>query len=254
MFARLVQITIDPARARELADLFARRVIPALLETDGCMYCGLAQDATDPRRAVSLTFWASQRHAEAYEQSGLFRTLFEESHPYLADTSELTVRLSEDLRLESTPAGPVATVEGFREVAPPESTIIRPSSLDSRHLRLATILAEPGKEEQLAGLFHQEVMPVLRTTPGCRYVQLARSVHEPSRFVAITVWTSREAAAECETRGIFDRITGMLRPTLSGLYQWKLDLHPGEASRTATSDDVRVRSFTLLTGRASDHL
>jgi hypothetical protein len=42
----------------------------------------------------------------------------------------------------------------------------------------------------------------------------------------------------------------ILRPTLSDLSQWKLDLRPADAARTATSQDIGVRSYVLLTGRA----
>ena len=94
MFMRFVNLRVKDGRQRGLVQFFEDRVIPALGETDGCLYASLLQPSDDDLEFVSMTTWRSRESAEAYETSGLFDELLDESDDFLAEVSEGQVQSS----------------------------------------------------------------------------------------------------------------------------------------------------------------
>src|SRR5947209_19084279 len=100
MYMRFVQAKIKPERLAELRKQYDERVIPALQATKGCLYASLIRSEHHAGECVSMTLWEDRYHAEAYERSGVFAGLMQEAAPYLVDSSEWKIHLSDDLKLE----------------------------------------------------------------------------------------------------------------------------------------------------------
>ena len=100
MFMRLLQVKVKPETSGDLPRIYNEKIIPALQQTIGCLYASLIQSVDHPDESISMTLWDTPDHAEAYEQGGLFQRLLHEAEPYLAETSEWKIQLSQDFTLE----------------------------------------------------------------------------------------------------------------------------------------------------------
>jgi len=249
MYVRLVQMHVDPDRVREYGSVYAEKIFPVLAQTAGCLYAGLVVHARQKDRAVSVSLWESEADAEAYEKSGRYDELVNVLRPYFSDSMNWQLRLSVDMRLEHVPAEAEPVVR--RYVGPDEHGSVKPSSRSSGgFLRIVSMVVRPGLVEDFSRLYRERVMTALKEEPGCCSVQLAESVADPRDFISFTIWESREAAERYESSGKFETLRLVLQPTLSSLYQWKLQQEGGPGRRIATSEDVTVDAYEVLTSRA----
>ena len=109
MFLRFVNLKVREGKQREFARFYEDRVIPALQESGGCLYASLLQPSDDDQEHVSMTFWRSSEAAEAYETSGVYDELLDDSDVYLSEVSEGRVQSSsEPARRFPHAAGPRA--------------------------------------------------------------------------------------------------------------------------------------------------
>ena len=83
MFMRFVNLKVKEGMLRDLARFYEDRVIPALQDSGGCLYASLLQPSDDDRECVSLTFWRSSEAADAYEKSGAYDELLDDSDVFL---------------------------------------------------------------------------------------------------------------------------------------------------------------------------
>ena len=81
MYMRLVHVKVKSEELNTLVRLYQDRIIPALARVHGCRYAGLMKSIVHSDECVSLTLWDKQNDADAYEQSGLFGTLLDETRP-----------------------------------------------------------------------------------------------------------------------------------------------------------------------------
>jgi quinol monooxygenase YgiN len=85
---------------------------------------------------------------------------------------------------------------------------------------IAVIRAKPGVEEELASLF-QELIPQVQAEEGCLLYALHRSLADPTEWLMVERWASREALGEHERRPALrafgERAGGLLEgaPTVS---------------------------------------
>ena len=249
MFLRLVQMRVDPDRSSEFGAVYVEKIIPALARTRGCRYAALALNSRKKDFAVSLSLWDSRADAEAYEQSGLFSELVELSRPYFSESTSWQLRLSEDLRLEYGPVREEPTVQAYLGTV--EQGDVTPASKGScGFLRIVSMLVQPGHEEEFTRLYRDRVLPELRGEPGCCSIQLAQSIADPLEFISFTIWERREAAERYESSGRFATLRGILRPTLSALYQWKVTQEGDPGLTTMTSEDMTVDAYVVLASQA----
>ena len=82
MFMRLVHVKVRDGQIERLQQHYRQRIIAALSGISGCRYAGLMRSQHHSEECLSLTLWDSERDAEAYEGSGLFETLLNETRPY----------------------------------------------------------------------------------------------------------------------------------------------------------------------------
>jgi heme-degrading monooxygenase HmoA len=250
MFMRLLKVEVDPEGLHLLQNLYSERVLGALEGVPGCRFAGLMQSIHHPDTCLSLTLWNTPEDAAAYERSGLFAQLLEESRLFFSESLEYSIKLSEDLQVEYVPvrSGPVVKSFPIAEQSETEQT-----GEDARRavwLRIVSLKILPGKKDEFKKLYREHSIPALRSAPGCRYVYLLESGEDLDEVFSVTIWDSREHAAEYEASGVFERLLMLQKDTLSDLAQWKARLGVKEEQKAMSTDDVLVEHYTVLTGKS----
>jgi len=248
MYMRFVRLKVKEGKHWEYAHFYEDRVIPAMQETEGCLFASLLQPSGDDDESVSMTMWRSQELAEEYEKSGLYDRLLDESDEFLADASEWRVRLVGD------PGGTVPPLQDPEIEAYPVEVAGFSNGADqfsSRgiYLRIVAARVEAGRFADLKERFNNEVKHELLKTRGCRAVFLVEGIAARSRALSVTVWDSEEDAIRYEMSGAFDELIGKVSEFFSGLYQWKLSLASEEKGDNVSGRDLDVRGYQLVTGR-----
>jgi heme-degrading monooxygenase HmoA len=249
MFLRLVQAKIKPENASRLSDAYLQGIMPALERTKGCLFAGLAQSTRQPEDVISLTLWTSREEAAAYEKSGKFMELLSIARPFFSDASEWRLHLTDDLRLEFGPVPHEPVVVTYDDVPAHKAPPIPESTSMEYFVRIVFMVVHPGRRAEFVRLYTSQVVPGLKAVRGCRFMQLAQSMENADEFISFTVWDSRRDAEAYEESGEFKRLRDFLRPTLSSLYQWKMDQETEQGVQAHTSEDTTVRAYQFLVGK-----
>ncbi len=250
MHMRLLNVEIDRDGADLLRKLYDEKVITALREVAGCRFAGLMQSVSNPDRCLSLTLWDSPEDALAYERSGVYGRLIEESRIFFSQSVEYTIKLSEDLQVEYVPVstGPVAHAY---PVAAQSGTGKKGRDFSQGvWLRIVSLKILAGKMEEFKRLYVQHSIPVLRAEPGCRHVYLLENDEGSDEVFSITLWDSREQAVAYERSGKFERLIDLQKETLSGYAQGRLLGGEADPGRSHGTGDVMVEHYTILAGRS----
>ena len=249
MYMRLVQIEVKDGALPGLRDFYTRHTIPTLHQVKGCRYAGLMQSVHHPEQCISLTLWDSQEDAHAYESGGVYKQLLEDTRPYLSESSEYKIQLSEDLTIEYVPVHQEPLVKTYPIAARSEVPASGRDEGTAIWLRIVSLKILPGRMDEFKRLYAEHSIPALRGVKGCRYVYLLESDERSHEVLSVTSWDSKQDAEAYENSGLFEQLLEAQKHTLSGLYQWKRSLGKVEASHSATSEDVMVEHYTVLTGK-----
>ena len=249
MYMRLVHVRYQPDSLAKVQQTYDESIIPRLQKTEGCLFASALKSEAHPGEGISMTLWKSRDHAEAYEKSGVFQELFDKVKPYLVDSSEWKVQLSEDLTLEYQPVSQEPVVKTYataaqtdREGPPHEKTRLM-------FLRIVSVSIQPGEIDAFRRIYTDEVIPVLRNLKGCRFAFLTESMEEANKVLCITIWDRKEDADAYEKSGRYDELKGKLQHIFSGLYQWKMALDKESAEKLVTSEDLHVDTYSIVVGK-----
>ena len=260
MFMRLVQMRVNPDKIFEFEEVYERMIIPALQHTPGCLYAGLVQSLEDEDDGISITLWSHQDDAFAYERSGKYAEALELARPFFSDSSEWRVQLSVDLRPEFWPVVPEPVVKSYAtDVSRLKGSGLPSGQAGPMYLRILSMKLNPGKKHEFVEIYHREIIPGLRQVEGCLDAYLAEGVTGGNELLSITIWSGLKYARAYEATGEFDKLKRKVQHTFSNLALWKmaLDEEPlpgsqGIAKRAVTSDDVAVRTYSIVVGKALD--
>lgn len=248
MFMRFVHLKIKKELGPDFVGFYEARIIPALQETPGCLYASLLRPSSDSDECISMTTWRSAEAAEAYELSGLYDQLLDESDDYMVDATEWKVGLSSG-SADEVPALHDPDVERYPVEVAAVNDVVDATGPQGFFVRIVSARVEPGRYDELKQRYDQEIKPALIATKGCRGVFLVESVKARSRALSVTVWDSEEDAVRYELSGAFDELTARVSEYFSGLYQWKLSLGPADERGTVSGKDLDVKGFQVVTGR-----
>ncbi|MFQ5750812.1 MAG: antibiotic biosynthesis monooxygenase family protein, partial [bacterium] len=198
---------------------------------------------------ISMTLWDQQKHADAYEQSGLFQELLAQAKPFLTDSSDWKIQLSEDFTLEYEPDEVEPIVKSFKVVEQKNSNICAKEDGQVMYLRIVSAKIHHGKLEEFKQLYRDEILPALRNVQGCRYAYLTESTKEAHEVFSVTIWDTKENAENYEKSGLFDKLTEKVKHTFSELFQWKMALEKESGKKLVTSDDLKVDYYQIVTGK-----
>jgi heme-degrading monooxygenase HmoA len=121
MFLRLVSVNLKPNMKDEYHRLYVNEIIPALLETQGCLHAYLIMPSRGDNQSISMTVWDSREDAAAYEKSGQFAALVDKVKHTFTDLYQWKMELdkgkqsrsvtTEDLKVEGYT---VVTMKNFQ--------------------------------------------------------------------------------------------------------------------------------------------
>lgn len=248
MYMRFVHLKVQRDRLADFARFYEARVIPALQETSGCLYASLLQPTAGDDECISMTTWRSADAAEAYEASGLYDQLLDESDEFMDRVGGWDPKPGER-RPGALTALHDPAVEAYPVEVAAVGEVVDATGPQSFYVRIVAARIEPGRFDELKARYDREVKPALMATRGCRGVFLVESVRARARVLSVTVWDSEEDAIRYELSGAFDELTARLSEFFSGLYQWKLALGTSSDRSTVTGKDLDVRGFQVVTGR-----
>jgi quinol monooxygenase YgiN len=246
MFLRLVQATSRPENTKELRDVYDEHIIPTLQQTPGCLFACLLQGVEHPADVGSLTLWETKDDADEYTRAGTFASLMEKVRPFLAETSELKMHLSSDLRLEVSSEPDEPTIGEY------------PVSLDlptkqkeqfknpSMYLRIVSVALKPDMKDIYHRLYINEIIPALQETDGCLHAYLVMPSRGRHDSLSITIWESKHHADAYERSGQFQSLVGKVKHTFTDLIQWKLQLNPHKQNDAAIGEEIQVQGYGVL--------
>jgi heme-degrading monooxygenase HmoA len=248
MYMRFVHLKVQEGKMNELSAFFEDRVIPILQDTKGCLYASLLRPSGDDLECVSMTMWRNRDLAEAYEASGTYDELLDESDAFLAEVSTGRVRSAQDASGE-IPLLQDPEIEGYPVEVAALGEVVDAVGPHQFFVRIVAARIDPSRFDDLKERYDQEIKPALMETRGCRGVFLVENVRRRSRVLSVTVWDSEEDAIRYELSGSFDNLIARISEFFSGYYQWKLSLGPDTGRDEVTGKDLEVRGFRVVTGR-----
>jgi quinol monooxygenase YgiN len=250
MYMRLVQMQVKRDSIDKLSKKYSEEVIPRLGRTEGCRFASLVQSAGNLAECMSLTLWESASAAEEYVKSGTYSELLDSLMPYLAETSEWKVKLTEDQKVEYVPVSEEPTVKAYNVTLAPGRMEPASGDIGALYVRVLSIRLLPGKTEEFRAIYQHEILPALYETPGCRYAYLTEDAGNPDEALSLTVWDRKEDADEYERSGRFGSLVKKISHLLAGLYQWRMSLGKGTGRTAVTSEDMTSEGYQIVTGRS----
>ncbi len=249
MYMRMLQLKIKHDDIPAFVGLYQERIIPALGQSGGCIYACLLRSMQQPDEGMSMTLWRSEEDSVRYEKSGLFEKLVDEARPYFADTSEWTLQLSKDLRLEYTPEPVQPTLKTYIVSASSGSTEPSAEAAAPPFLRIVSLHFKPGKFAVYKELYEHNIVPKLLTSRGCQFTCLSTPTKSSDQAISVTLWNSRADAEEYERTGTFKQLLQAISHALSDLSQLTIQ-SAGTRLPSVTSEDIAVDGFQLLASRS----
>jgi heme-degrading monooxygenase HmoA len=248
MFMRLVQLNVEKQEIDKFRQTYQDEVIDRLQKTSGCRFVGLIESGAEECEFISLTLWDEQKQAESYEESGIYEELLSKVRPYLQNSSEWKIQLSENLELEYKQVQEEPVIKKFSVQAQGDRN--GRGGIDSHlYVRIVSLSIQEGKEEEFKKIFTGEIIPELLATRGCRYAYLTRSTQDANAFISVTIWDSSEDADLYESSGKFKELVGKVSHTFSQFYRWKMALEKDYDASINTSEDMKVERYNIVTGK-----
>ena len=247
MFMRIVHLRLDPNRVLELRNMYPSVIIAELSRTPGCLYAGLLQSDENPDVGISLTLWNSAADAESYEKAGAYRRLLEQSRPFLAETPEWTVHMSDDMQLEYAPVQQEPPISRYESSGGEDPSVFSSPGKGRLFLRILSLHVRKGMLEEFTSRYREEIIPGLRRVPGCRFAFLTGQNSDPHELISVTIWNSKSDAENYETNGKFAAMSERIGHTLEDSTRWMTGMQGVE--HALGSDDVTVSGYTLIVGQ-----
>jgi heme-degrading monooxygenase HmoA len=247
---RLLQLQLKLAYVQEFKKFYETTVYPELQKLSGCVFAGLIKSSPQPDEFISLTFWKTLSQAEQYEKSGAFTKLFEQAKPFLSDSSEWKIHLSDNMELQYGQEAEEPVIKKYIVAAKNKEGDDKLTASSNMFVRVLSLIIQDDKVEEFKKLYSDIVMPALKSTKGCQYVFLTESVNTRNEFISVTIWNNKEDADEYEFEGKFQELTDEVKHTFSQLYLWGMSLEKEHVAQVKTSEDFKVGHYKMVTGRS----
>jgi len=249
MFMRLVQAKSKPGALPRVREVFEQKIIPQLQSMDGCLHISLLQSTSHPEEYISLTLWRQRKHADAYEESGLFSEFTQDVSQYSAGASDYELHLGPDLTLQYDPIPEAPKIKAFDVPVQSPSAILPRDPKKAIFLRIVTPQIRDGMMEDFKRIYTDEILPHLRAVPGCLQAHLVENVKQSNQVMSLTIWHNRQDAENYEQSGLFAELTRKVEPCFTEMYQWKKQLGKETRGHIVTSEDLSVEGYDVVIGK-----
>lgn len=246
MHLRFVQVKIKSDNIHRLISVYEEKIIPIMQTVDGCLYVGLFNNIQHPDECISLSFWSDRGKIDRYEKSGVFADLLNACKPYFEESSEWQMNLSDDLTLTYTQIPREAVVKDFTISYSDPQPIIYDKTF---FVRIVSHQVHSDMKEEFKRIYNNEVLLSLGKVNGCRSAFLTENPEDEGKLFSITIWDAHADADEYEQSGLFNTLLDKLKHTLSGVYQWKMQLEKESGVQVMTTADITVEGYSMLTGK-----
>lgn len=206
MYLRFVRLSVKTGEVAELERVYSEVVIPALSETTGCLWAGLLAPSDGVGPWMSMTLWRRQSQAEDHETDGGFQHLMNEISHLLTDPVRWGIDLWSQPPAEPADEFEQSSIEGHSVEASSSSSDSAIRRMSDLHVRIVSITVQPGRLGEFCNWYRTDVIPVVSSMTGCRYVFFVEDVHQENHGLSVTIWNSEDAAFRYETSGIFDAV------------------------------------------------
>jgi len=245
VYLRMLRLRTKPGHSVALRRFYDERVLPVLEATEGCLFAQLLQQSHQAEEFVSMTIWESPEAAQAYER-GPYRQLVKDTAELPMERSEWRVKLSDD---------PEETGE-LNLVEPPKDTYqveaedggLHTGSAPRLYVRIVVAQVKNERGAEFQQLYREQVAPALKRLNGCRDVLLVKGYRNPDRYLSLSLWEREEDAVRYEISGEFDRLTEVLKDTLTERHAWRLHLAPSEGGASG-GEPVDVKGYRVVSGK-----
>ncbi len=249
MFIRFVTFKSTPEKVEELREFFNNEVYAVLQQTPGCLFAALVESTTDPDEFSALTLWETADAIQAYEDSGRPAAFTEKARSlFLAESDEWQLQLSADLTLEYKPVIEEPEASAYSVFAVMDEAALVHSRTENMHLRLVRVRASEGGLEGFKQAYIDTVIPALRQVKGCRNAFLIGDLEAQNQLISITIWDSAKDAEAYDRSPLFQSMLTNTSNLLSA-HVWQTTLETTLPSKVYTSDNVKIETYTGVTGQ-----
>lgn len=250
MFMRFTQVKLNPAYIEQFKLFYDTTVLPQLQKMPGCIFAGLIKSSPEINEFISLTFWETQLKAEEYENSGVFSNLLDQARPFLSESTEWKIQLSDKMELEYAPTVEEPVIKKYSvelQKDKDDKPKFQPSQM---YVRIVSMKIQENKLDEFKKIYMETIIPTLRKTKGCRHVFLTESINERDDFISVTIWDDKKFADEYESSGTFSELVTKVKHTFSHFYLWKMALEKEYSAKIKTTDDMKVETYSVVTGKS----
>jgi len=172
MYMRFVRLKYQEDRVWDAKEFYERRVLPVLEQTEGCLFAGLLQGTIHGEDFISMTVWTTAETAAAYEGSGIFDRLLDESDEVLLGTEVWSTDLpGGDLVVFS---GVEPEVEAWNVAGQVDEAVLERVADGRVFVRMVSVRVRGDALDEFGRRFDEDVRPALAETPGCLGAFLVR--------------------------------------------------------------------------------
>jgi heme-degrading monooxygenase HmoA len=244
MFMRFLQLKIDQQHKKQFMKFYEDVVSLRLKKIPGCLFAGLI-NSPENNEFISLTFWKTLAQAEDYEKDGTFKELLDQAKPFLTESTEWKVQLSNKMELEYAPVNEEPVIKKYiiKAINDGEKLAAMNSNM---FVRVVSAKIQNGKQEEFKKIYTNVIIPELKSVKGCRYVYLMESINEKDEFISLTIWDNKEAAAVYESSGKYTDLVNKIKHTFSQFYLWKMALEKIYNANVQTTEDLKIDRYDFV--------
>jgi len=246
MFMRIVRSRINPGKIEAFRKFYNEESLPELHKVPGCLCARLIQGDRHEDEYLSMTLWESKQAAEAYGKSDLFKYLLQKLQPYLSESSEWKIQLSQDYSLDVESVKEEPVIQSYPIVAQTDSDFTTGDEAQSMYMRVVSVSILPEKLDEFKQLYLSELIPAVLGVDGCRYAYLAESIKEENEVYSVSIWNSKKQAENYEKSGLFHELTEKVKHTFENLHQWQMILQENYDEKVATDKALKVNYYAIV--------
>jgi heme-degrading monooxygenase HmoA len=250
MYMRFLQLKIDIHFIDKFKKFYEETVYPKLQTMPGCLFACLIKSGHENNEFISLTFWDNLSQAENYEKNGVFYNLIEQSRPFLSESTEWKIHLSENIELQYAPVSEEPVIKKYSVKAQKNSYENMNISNTNMFVRIVSVKVQDDKLDEFKKIYTEVIIPELKAVQGCQNAYLIESINEVDEYISLTVWNDKESADKYESSGKFDELVKKIKHTFSQFYLWKMALEKDYNAKVKTTEDLKVERYNLVTGKS----
>jgi heme-degrading monooxygenase HmoA len=95
MIVRLTHFNFSPGKIEELKKFYNEVAIPTVRKQKGNLDCKLLEPADGKEEYISMTVWETKEDAEAYDRTGVYKSLVEQVRKFFTKDPVLRVYKAE---------------------------------------------------------------------------------------------------------------------------------------------------------------